>query len=384
VEIRDGVITGADVSRLGVICYDPGFYNTAACRSSITHIDGAAGQLEYRGFPIDDLARSRSYTEVSHLLVHGVLPNNSESETYRTALRQAAMLPERCLRTLDALPSNTHPMVALQIGVAALSPEPSDGSAELTDQAIRLVAQVPAVVAYIHARERADVLPDELVARFLHRREGPNVDPRLIRALDVVFILHADHEQNCSTNVVRAVLSSGAGLFTAASAGVGALSGPLHGGANEAVLRMLEEIGSIERIPDFIAAVVTKQRKLFGFGHPVYKNYDPRAAILKEIVRDALDVARVDDQLLSVALALEEAALAEPYFIDKHLYPNVDFYSGLVYRALGFRSDEFTCLFAAARASGWAAHALEQSRDADARIYRPRQLYEGPKRRSIP
>jgi citrate synthase len=384
VEIRDGVITGTDLGRLGVVSYDPGFYNTAACRSSITHIDPAAGRLEYRGYPIEDLARTRSFSEVSYLLLHGVMPNRSERDRYATALREAEGVPDRCTQAIDALPSETHPMAALQVGLASLTPLASERKTGLNDQGIRLIAVIPSLVAYIHRRHDSKSNSNDLVERFLERCLGRKVDSRLVRALDVVFTLHADHEQNCSTNVVRAVLSAGAGLFAAASAGVAALSGPLHGGANEAVMNMLEEIERVDRIPEFLAAVIAKKGKVFGFGHPVYKNYDPRAAALKGIIRQTVISSPADDPLLAVAFALEEAALANPYFVDRHLYPNVDFYSGLLYRALGFRKDEFTCLFAAARASGWVAHALEQSHDPDSKIYRPRQLFDGPPRRTLP
>ena len=383
VEIRDGVITGTDLGRLGVVSYDPGFYNTAACRSSITHIDAAAGLLEYRGYPIEELAQTRSFTEVSYLLVHGVLPNQAERDQYAATLHDHDSIPERSRLVIDSLPPDTHPMAALQIAIATLTPLASERQAGLLDQGIRLIAVIPSLVAYIHRRKGSSSSSADLVTRLLERCAGQTVDAGLVRALDVVFTLHADHEQNCSTNVLRAVLSARSGLYAAASAGVGALSGPLHGGANEAVMNMLEEIETENHIPAFMASVISKKRKIFGFGHPVYKNYDPRAAVLKSIVRDALTAAHTDDHLLTLALALEHAALDDPYFVDRHLYPNVDFYSGLVYRALGFRKDEFTCLFAAARASGWVAHAVEQSNDPDVKIYRPRQLFDGPPRRSL-
>jgi citrate synthase len=384
IEIQEGVITSQDLSRLGVVCYDPGFYNTAACKSAITHIDPLAGQLEYRGYPIEELAESRRFVDVSHLLVHGVLPNDADRKSYAIALRQAENVPAHARAAIDALPKRTHPMVALQVGLASLGASVSARQASLAENAIVLVAQAPTLVAYIHARhEVTDAPGEDVVSRFLFRSSGREVDPTLVHALETVFTLHADHEQNCSTNVVRAVLSAGGDLFAAASAGAAALAGPLHGGANEAVMRTLEEIGTPDRIPAFIAGVRSKTKKLSGFGHPVYHAYDPRAAVLKKVVPVALAAAQQDDHLLQLAFALEAAALSDQYFVERNLYPNVDFYSGLIYRALGFGTDEFTAVFAAARVTGWAAHALEQSRDAESRIYRPRQLYQGPRRRGL-
>lgn len=383
IEIHDGVISGQALGEFGVVCYDPGFYNTASCRSAITHIEPDKGQLEYRGFPVEDLAVSKTFTDVSHLLVRGVLPNRNERAAYAELLWDNEKLPAEATAAVDALPDGTHPMVALQIGLAALeASRPS--AAGLAHQGMRLIAQLPALVAYMHSGRQNTSEREDLVARFMERSRGSEVDPQLIRTLDTIFTLHADHEQNCSTNVVRAVLSARGSLFAAAAAGVAALSGPLHGGANEAAIRMLEEIGSADAVPEFIASVVSKNRKLYGFGHPVYHSYDPRAAVLKKITRHALEMAHVDSHLFEAALALEDAALHNEYFIQRRLYPNVDFYSGLLYRALGFRNEEMTCLFAIARASGWVAHAFEQAQDPDAHIYRPRQLYDGPRRRSLP
>lgn len=383
IEIRDGVIAGRALSDFGVLCYDPGFYNTASCKSAITHIEPGKGQLEYRGFPIEELAVSKTFTDVSYLLVRGVLPNRSERREYAEDLRRSEDVPASAIAAIDALPDGTHPLVGLHVGVAALAAHAPSDASDLVGKGIRVIAQIPSLVAYLHSRKIGRSDQDDLVARFLEKSQGTRVDPDLVRTLDTIFTLHADHEQNCSTNVVRAVLSAGSDLFSAVAAGIAALSGRLHGGANEAAIRMLEEIGSADKIAAFIDSVVAKKRKLFGFGHPVYSSYDPRAAVLKKIVRRVLNTAQVDGQLFEVALALEEVALDHEYFIQRHLYPNVDFYSGLLYRALGFRNDEMTCLFAVARASGWVAHALEQAQDSDARIYRPRQLYDGPRRRSL-
>jgi citrate synthase len=382
IEIRDGVIAGRALSDFGVVCYDPGFYNTASCRSSITHIEPDKGQLEFRGFPIEDLATSKTFMDVSHLLVRGVLPNRNERKAYAELLHRYERLPAEATLAVDALPEKTHPMVALQVALSALSARNSSGT-DLGDQGMRLIGQLPTLVAYLHSGSRGISSREDFVARFLERCRGEEVEPELVRTLDIMFTLHADHEQNCSTNVVRAVLSAQGNLFAAAAAGIAALSGPLHGGANEAAIRMLEEIGSARAIPGFIASVVEKKQKLFGFGHPVYHTYDPRAAVLKGIVRSALKTAQVDNKLFETALELEDVALHHEYFMQRHLYPNVDFYSGLLYRALGFRNEEMTCLFAVARTSGWVAHALEQAEDPDSRIYRPRQLYDGPRRRSL-
>src|SRR5919197_930352 len=334
-----------DDEDFGLLSYDPGYTNTVPCRSAITFIDGDRGILEYRGYPIEQLAVQSSFLEVVYLLLNGELPSAAELQQWT--------------QQVDA--------------------------ASDREQAVRLIAQMPTLAAAAYRAFQGQPLqpPDpglSYVGRFLAQlfgdRPGWQPDPTLERALDVLFILHADHEQNCSTSAVRGVASSDADPYAAVSAGIGALSGPLHGGANEAVLRMLREIGTKDRVPSFIEDVKAGKRRLMGFGHRVYKSYDPRAKVIKETTDRVFEVTGVNP-LLEIAQELERIALSDDYFIERKLYPNVDFYSGLIYEALQFPPEMFTVLFAIPRTSGWLAQWLEMLNDPDQKIARPRQVYTG-------
>jgi citrate synthase len=397
---------GADVSKLlsqtGYVTYDPGYVNTATCSSKITYIDGDAGILRYRGYPIEQLAEKSSFLEVSYLLIYGELPTAAELEDFTGKLKNHTLLHEDMRRFFDGFPRDAHPMPVLSSAVTALSTfyqdslDPFDPE-HVEISTIRLLAKMPTMASYAYKRSVGQALlyPDNslgYVENFLRmtfgvQAEKYEVDPVLSRVLDMLFILHADHEQNCSTSTVRIAGSAQANLFTSVSAGVNALSGPLHGGANEAVLEMLGEIqadgGDVEA---FVRRVKNKEDgvKLMGFGHRVYKNYDPRAAIVKKAARDVL--ARMDkpDPLLDIAMRLEEIALADDYFVSRKLYPNVDFYTGLIYKALGFPSRMFTVLFALGRLPGWIAQWREMINDPETKIGRPRQLYVGYPERDYP
>jgi citrate synthase len=397
---------GADVSKLlsqtGYVTYDPGYVNTATCSSKITYIDGDAGILRYRGYPIEQLAEKSSFLEVSYLLIYGELPTAAELEDFTGQLKNHTLLHEDMRRFFDGFPRDAHPMPVLSSAVTALSTfyqdslDPFDPE-HVEISTIRLLAKMPTMASYAYKRSVGQALlyPDNslgYVENFLRmtfgvQAEKYEVDPVLSRVLDMLFILHADHEQNCSTSTVRIAGSAQANLFTSISAGVNALSGPLHGGANEAVLEMLGEIqaggGDVEA---FVRRVKNKEDgvKLMGFGHRVYKNYDPRAAIVKKAARDVL--ARMDkpDPLLDIAMRLEEIALADDYFVSRKLYPNVDFYTGLIYKALGFPSRMFTVLFALGRLPGWIAQWREMINDPETKIGRPRQLYVGYPERNYP
>jgi citrate synthase len=381
----------------GLLSYDPGFVNTVPCRSAITFIDGDNGILEYRGYPIEQLAVQSSFLEVVYLLLNGELPTAAELEGWTRQVDQASAVPEELLRVFGSLPSGLHPMSLLGSLVSALGgfhPEARDlaDGANNRQQAVRLIAQMPtlAAAAYRAFKGQPLVAPDPglgYVGRFMAQlfgdEPGWQPDPTLERALDVLFILHADHEQNCSTSAVRSVGSSDADPYAAVSAGVGALSGPLHGGANEAVLRMLREIGSKDGVPAFIDDVKAGKRRLMGFGHRVYKSYDPRAKVIKETTDRVFEVTGVNP-LLEIAQELERIALSDDYFIERRLYPNVDFYSGLIYEAMQFPPEMFTVLFAVGRTPGWLAHWLEFLGDPDRKIARPRQIFTGPARRDMP
>jgi citrate synthase len=397
---------GADVSKLlsqtGYVTYDPGYVNTATCSSKITYIDGDAGILRYRGYPIEQLAEKSSFLEVSYLLIYGELPTAAELEDFTGQLKNHTLLHEDMRRFFDGFPRDAHPMPVLSSAVTALSTfyqdslDPFDPE-HVEISTIRLLAKMPTMASYAYKRSVGQALlyPDNslgYVENFLRmtfgvQAEKYEVDPVMAKALDMLFILHADHEQNCSTSTVRIAGSAQANLFTSISAGVNALSGPLHGGANEAVLEMLGEIqaggGDVEA---FVRRVKNKEDgvKLMGFGHRVYKNYDPRAAIVKKAARDVL--ARMDkpDPLLDIAMRLEEIALADDYFVSRKLYPNVDFYTGLIYKALGFPSRMFTVLFALGRLPGWIAQWREMINDPETKIGRPRQLYVGYPERNYP
>ncbi|MDT4926164.1 MAG: citrate synthase [Pseudonocardiales bacterium] len=396
---------GADISKLlgstGLVTYDPGFGNTASCTSAITYIDGDAGILRYRGYPIDELAENSTFIEVSYLLIHGELPTADQLAAFENNIRRHTLLHEDMKRFFEGFPADAHPMPVLSSAVSALSTfyqaflDPFDVE-DFELSTYRLLAKLPTIAAYAYKRSVGQpfLYPDNslgLVENFLRMTFGfpaepYEVDPAIARALDKLFILHADHEQNCSTSTVRLVGSSQANLFASVSAGINALFGPLHGGANQAVLEMLEQIrddgGDVSA---FVNKVKSKEDgvKLMGFGHRVYKNYDPRAAIVKKSADEVLNAIGKRDQLLDIAIDLEQVALQDDYFVSRKLYPNVDFYTGLIYRAMGFPTRMFTVLFAIGRLPGWIAQWNEMINDPSTKIGRPRQLYTGPTERSF-
>ena len=394
---------GVDISKLlsqgGVVTYDPGYRNTGSCKSEITYIDGDAGILRYRGYPIGELAEQSSFLEVSYLLIHGELPTATELDQFTTELRRHSMLDEDFRRLFDGFPRDAHPMPVLSSAVSALSTFYQESLDPFSDEqvglsTIRLMAKLPTIAAAAYKKSVGQpfVYPDNslgLVENFLAMMFGlPSepykADPAIVRALDLLFILHADHEQNCSTSTVRLVGSAQANLFASISAGINALFGPLHGGANSAVMTMLEgirdaggDVGKfVDQVKDRKAGI-----KLMGFGHAVYRNYDPRAAIVKKAADEVIAATGNNDHLLDIALELESVALQDDYFISRKLYPNVDFYTGLLYRAMGFPTNMFTVLFAIGRLPGWIAQWHEMVNDPDTKIGRPRQLYTGPAER---
>ncbi|NMI00887.1 citrate synthase [Pseudonocardia acidicola] len=393
--------SAVDVSKLlsktGLVTFDPGFNSTAACASEITYIDGDAGILRYRGYPIEQLAEKSSFLEVSYLLIYGGLPTQEQLDSFTNRISRHTLLHEDLKRFFDGFPRDAHPMPVLSSAVSALSTfyqdslDPFDADAvELST--VRLMAKVFTIAAYAYKKSVGQpfLYPDNslgLVENFLRMTFGfpaepYDIDPDFARALDTLLILHADHEQNCSTSTVRLVGSSQANLFASISAGVNALFGPLHGGANQAVLEMLQRIRDVEggNVDAFVDRVKNKEHgaRLMGFGHRVYKNYDPRARIVKQSADEVLKKLGVEDPLLDIAKALEERALADDYFIERKLYPNVDFYTGVIYRAMGFPTKMFTVLFALGRLPGWIAHWREMINDPQNKIGRPRQLYTGP------
>ncbi len=394
---------GVDVSKLlskgGLVTYDPGFVNTASCSSVITYIDGDAGILRYRGYPIDQLAEHSTFAEVCYLLIYGELPSAAELQSFTDRIRRHTLLDEDLKRFFDGFPRDTHPMPVLSSAVSALSTfyqdslDPFD-PAQVELSTIRLLAKLPTIAAYAHKKSVGQPLlyPDNslgLVENFLRMTFGfpaekYEVDPVVVKALDLLFILHADHEQNCSTSTVRLVGSAQANLFASISAGIHALSGPLHGGANQEVLEMLQTIhDNGGDVASFVQKVKNKEDgvRLMGFGHRVYKNYDPRAAIVKKTADEVLSALGKRDDLLDIAIELEGVALSDDYFISRRLYPNVDFYTGLLYRAMGFPTEMFTALFAIGRLPGWIAQWHEMINDPQTKIGRPRQLYTGPAER---
>jgi len=396
---------GIDIKQLaakaGLVTLDPGFVNTAACSFAITYIDGDAGILRYRGYPIEQLAENADFIEVSYLLIYGRLPTRPQYERFAENIRRHTLLHEDLKRFFDGFPRDAHPMPVLSSAVSAMSTFYQDAlnpfdepNVELST--IRLLAKLPTLAAYAYKKSVGQpfLYPDNslsLVENFLRMTFGLpaepyEVDPELTRALDVLFILHADHEQNCSTSTVRLVGSAEANLFASISAGINALFGPLHGGANAAVLDMLEQIhGSGDDIATFVGKVKdrTPGLRLMGFGHRVYKNYDPRAKIVKQIADTVIAKLAPDDPLLGLAKSLEETALSDEYFIERKLYPNVDFYTGLIYRAMGFPTKFFTVLFAIGRLPGWIAHYREMINDPVRKIGRPRQIYTGATERAF-
>jgi citrate synthase len=402
IEITDGTVRSTDFRQIkvadddfGLMTYDPAYMNTASCRSEITFLDGEAGVLEYRGYPIDQLAEQSTYLEVAYLLVHGELPTSQQLEEWIGEITIHTFVHENVKGFMQGFRHDAHPMGMLLGSVGALSTFYPDAN-DIKDpenrhiQTIRLIAKMPtlAAFAYRHNMGMPYVYPDNDLAysgnflsmmyKMTELKYEP--DPRLERALDILFILHADHEQNCSTSAVRSVGSSQVDPYSAIAAGVAALYGPLHGGANEAVLRMLKRIESKDNVSEFIEGVKSGNERLMGFGHRVYKNYDPRAKIIKKATEDVFEVTG-KNPLLQIATELEKIALEDEYFIKRKLYPNVDFYSGLIYEAMGLPVAMFPVMFAIGRTSGWIAQWLEMVQDSEQKIARPRQIYTGVRER---
>ncbi|MFD2079328.1 citrate synthase [Actinopolymorpha cephalotaxi] len=397
--------SGVDISALlkqtGHVTLDPGYVNTGACTSAITYIDGDAGILRYRGYSIAELAEKSNFLEVSYLLIYGELPTQAQYDEFAQQVRRHTLLDEDLKRFFDGFPRDAHPMPVLSSAVSALSTfyqdnlDPADAeSVEIST--VRLLAKLPTIAAYAYKKTvgQPNLYPDNslgYIENFLRMTFGLpaepyEVDPAVAEALDLLFILHADHEQNCSTSTVRLVGSSQANLFASVSSGIHALSGPRHGGANSAVLSMLEQIvAEGGDVANFVERVKSREKgvRLMGFGHRVYKNYDPRAAIVKKTADDVLDRLGKSDQLLDIAKQLEEVALNDDYFVERKLYPNVDFYTGLIYRAMGFPTQMFTVLFALGRLPGWIAQWREMVVDPANKIGRPRQVYTGERERSF-
>ncbi len=384
---------------LGVFTYDPGFGFTAACESRITYIDGDAGVLLYRGYPIEQLAEKSSFMEVSYLLLHGDLPNKKQLEEFNSSICHHTMINETLLRFFNGFHHNAHPMAMVSAVVASMSAFYHDTMDIYNPRqreifSHRIVAKIPTIAAaahkhslgqpFVYPRNDLSYCSNMLHMFFAVPCEPYELDPVAAQALDLLFVLHADHEQNASTSTVRLAGSTGANPYAAISAGVSALWGPAHGGANEAVLSMLEQIGTVENIPKYLALAKDKSShfRLMGFGHRVYKNFDPRAKIIRAMCHKVLEqLGSSSNPLFELALRLEEIALQDEYFIARKLYPNVDFYSGIIYSALGIPRSMFTVMFAIARTVGWVAHWQEMIADPAMRIGRPRQLYTGPKKR---
>ena len=382
----------------GLFTYDPGFGSSASCESKVTFIDGDAVVLMYRGYPVEQLAEKSSFIEVSWLLLYGDLPTQAQFAAFDRSIRTHTMLNETILRLFNGFHYDAHPMAMVAGVVASMSAFYHD-TTEILDPrhrdifAHRIIAKLPTIAAaaykhtlgqpFTYPRNDLNYCQNLLHMFFAVPAEPYHIDPIAAEALDLLFILHADHEQNCSTSTVRMAGSSGTNPYSAISAGISALWGPAHGGANEAVLSMLEEIGTVENIPKFLARAKDKDDpfRLMGFGHRVYKNYDPRAAIIRETCHKVLERLGRNQPLFDLALRLEEIALKDPYFVEKRLYPNVDFYSGIIYRALGIPKSMFTVMFAIARTVGWVSHWMEMITDPEGRIGRPRQLYTGATRR---
>ena len=401
VPIRNGAIKATDLFQIrvaeddGLVSYDPGFMNTASCQSRITYIDGDKGILRYRGYPIEQLAEKSNYLETAYLILHGELPTPSQLADWTHNITYHSIIHENIKKLIDGFHHDAHPMGILVSTVAALSTF-YPGAKKIfdpqsrKDQTYRLISKMPtlAAFAYRHSLGLPYSYPDndlDYTGNFLNMlfkmtelKYKPN--PVLERALDILFILHADHEQNCSTNAMRGVGSSQVDPYSAVAAAAAALNGPLHGGANEAVLRMLMAIGSKDKVPEFIKKVKGGEGRLMGFGHRVYKNYDPRATIIKQIADQVFEV-KGRNPLLDIALELERIALEDGYFIQRKLYPNVDFYSGLIYQSMGLPMDMFPVLFAIPRTSGWIAQWAEMLTDADQKLARPKQIYLGAEKR---
>src|SRR5215207_397084 len=402
IPITDGTVRAMDFRQMkvddadfGLMTYDPAYTNTASCRSAITYIDGDAGVLEHRGYSIDQLCEHSTYLEVAYLLINGTLPNKQQLDEWTHEVTIHTFVHENIKSFMQGFRYDAHPMGMLLAATGALSTFYPDAvqvkDAELRHiQIIRMLAKMPTLAAfsYRHNMGQPYVYPDNdlsyagnfLSMLFKMTEQKYEPDPRLARALDVLFILHADHEQNASTSAVRAVGSTQVDPYSAVAAGVAALYGPLHGGANEAALRMLDRIGSVDNIPDFLQGVKDREERLMGFGHRVYKNYDPRARIIKTNVEEVFEVTGKNPKI-EIAVELEKRALDDEYFTERKLYPNVDFYSGLIYEALEIPTDMFTVMFAIPRTSGWVAQWLEMIDDSEQKIARPRQLYVGDRER---
>ena len=399
--ITEGSIRATDLRAIQtpegpLTSFDPGFVNTASCHSSITYIDGDAGILEYRGYPIEQLAENATHLEVAYLLLKGELPTADQLAEWDKLVNTHRFVHENVGRFIQAYRHDAHPMAKMMAAVASMqtfypSSRRLDDPGARDMNIVRLIAKIPTMAAwsYRHSIGRHFVYPNDelgyvdnfLAMLFQSQQRVYRADPRVSRAMEVLYILHADHEQNCSTNAVRSVASAGNDVYTSAGAGIGALFGPLHGGANEAVLKMLREIGSKDRIPEFIDGVKSGKARLMGFGHRVYKNYDPRAKVIKKSTEEVFEVTGVNP-LLEIAVELEKIALNDEYFVRRRLYPNVDFYSGLIYEALRFPPEMFTVLFAVPRTAGWCAQWLEGVTDPEQKIMRPKQLYTGHRDRS--
>ncbi|HTJ36135.1 MAG TPA: citrate synthase [Dactylosporangium sp.] len=390
-----GLEIGSLLKQTGQVTLDTGFVNTASCVSSITYIDGDEGILRYRGYPIEQLAEGSSFLEASYLLIHGELPSATQLQSFTTRIQHHTLLHEEMRRFFDGFPRDAHPMAVLSSAVSALSTFYQDSLNPFDEEqveisTIRLMAKVPTIASYAYKKAIGQPMlyPDNslgYVENFLRMTFGVpatpyEIDPVAVKVLDMLLLLHADHEQNCSTSTVRLVGSSQANLFASVSAGVNALFGPLHGGANQAVLEMLQDIQADGGdVASFVRKVKNKEDgvRLMGFGHRVYKNYDPRAALVKKAAQEVLGRMAQPDPLLDLAMQLEEIALADDFFVSRKLYPNVDFYTGLIYKAMGFPTTMFTVLFALGRLPGWIAQWREMIKDPDTKIGRPRQVYTG-------
>ena len=394
-EGEDGFDISALLKETGDVTLDTGFVNTASCSSKITFINGDTGILRYRGYPIEQLAEHSNFLEVSYLLIYGELPTQEQADAFDARLRRHTLLHEDLKLFFNGFPRDAHPMPVLSSAVSALSTfyqdslDPFDPE-EVEISTIRLLAKLPTIAAYAYKKSMGQpfLYPDNSLSipeNFLRMTFGfpaepYEVDPEMVTALDLLLLLHADHEQNCSTSTVRLVGSSQANLFASVSAGINALFGPLHGGANQAVLEMLATLHETGQDPaEFMRKIKNKEtnQRLMGFGHRVYKNYDPRAAIIKKTADEILSKLGADDPLLDIAMKLEEVALADDYFVERRLYPNVDFYTGLIYKAMGFPTRMFTVLFALGRLPGWIAQWREMIEDPATKIGRPRQVYVG-------
>ena len=395
------VIDVSSLLQAGYFTYDPGFVSTASCSSDITYIDGQKGELLHRGYPIDQLANKCSFLDVAHLLLHGELPNKTEDKQFVNRVRYHTMVSERVVTFMKGFDASAHPMAMLICTIGALAAFYHEQSRvhhadTRYDDALRLIAKVPTLAAmsyknsigqpFMYPQNNLSFVENMLHMMFASPCEEYKVDKRIVKALETILILHADHEQNASTSTVRLAGSTNANPYACVSAGVASLWGPAHGGANEAVLEMLDEIGSVNNISNYLKDIRDKNsnKRLMGFGHRVYKNYDPRAKVMRKICHEVLKIVNMDDdESLKIALALEKIALEDEYYIKRNLYPNIDFYSGIVLKAIGIPRPMFTAIFAIARTVGWMSHWRELHADPEFRIGRPRQLYEGKKKRNL-